>query len=299
MIPQTGEGGHSSPLTRLKSEWLVSIVHIVNILDHPVFELLPSRTQTKLRSAVSEDKLSWDCFYEAFRADVLSRVLACTLNISIEDELSPKLVMWGYLVDEDSTAGFLQTPIETRPKTAVKWEPLSSILAEIENYNDGKPEGQKTEPDVIVVGSRSLVLFECKRNHGLGRCSRFEDERCPEIHTEKRKRDYCQYWDRGLPALVNFVRPTPATTSEPDCHRFYQLMRNHMIGTRLATKLGCAFHPVVVKNQDSPCFVETEREVRSFNERIPAETRYKLVSWAAVRDKAREFGVEVLSSYRL
>lgn len=272
---------------------------MVNILDHPVFELLPSRTQTKLRSAISEDKLSWDCFYEAFRADVLSRVLACTLNISIEDELSPKLIMWGYLMDEGVSLGCQETPVKIRPKTSIQWAPLLSILKEIENYNDGKREGQKTEPDVIVIAKESLILLECKRNHGLGRCSRFEDQRCPEIHVQRRKRDYCQYWDRDLASLVNFIRPTPVAVSEPECNRFYQLMRNYMIGARLAGRLGYEFHPVVVKDQHSPYFAETENEVTAFNGRIPGATKYKVISWTTIRDKAKEFGAELLTSYRL
>jgi len=209
----------------------------------------------------------------------------------------PKLIIWGYVIDEEPAAGFPQASPEMRPKTATQCALLSSILKEIENYNDGKREGQKTEPDVIVIGKRALTLFECKRLHGLGRCSRFSDQRCPEIHAKTRKRDYCQYWDRGLPKLVNFIRPTPETTSEPDCHQFYQLMRNYMIGTRIAARLGCAFHPVVVKNSDSPYFAETEREVESFNQKVPARTKYKLVSWATIRENVRECGAEILSSY--
>ena len=56
----------------------------VNLLNHPVFELLPKRTQTKLASAVSEDRLSWDCFYELHRAGVLADIMGRMLNIEIE-----------------------------------------------------------------------------------------------------------------------------------------------------------------------------------------------------------------------
>jgi hypothetical protein len=99
--------------------------------------------------------------------------------------------MWGWAIDENAFHN-LMSRLDGRPtalarsKAAVEWAPLQSILAEIENYRDGKPEGQKTEPDVIVITRTMVILFECKRNHGLGRCSRFEDTRCPEIHIEGR-----------------------------------------------------------------------------------------------------------------
>ena len=103
-------------------------------------------------------------------------------------------MLWGYEIWEDGAA---------------VWEPLREVLSAVENYRDGKPEGQKTEPDVIVVSGRSLVVAECKRRSVLGRCSRFADERCPEIHIARRKRPYCQYWMRGLQELVTFRSPCP------------------------------------------------------------------------------------------
>jgi len=272
------------------------------LLNHPVYELLPSRTQKKLLSVISEDKLTWDCFYELHCADVLASTLGRALAIDI-DLLSPlQLIMWGWVIDENRF-GTLMSRLDGRPaalsrsKTAGKWTPLQSTLAEIENYGDGKPEGQKTEPDVIVVTKRLVILFECKRNHGLGRCSRFENTQCPEIHVERRKRSYCQYWARGLPLLVDFPRPTPGTESEPPCNRFYQLLRNYMIGSRLAAKLGCEFLPFVVKNPNSPYFDESEAEVISFNAATRSLPKYRVISWATVREKARESGIEVLRSY--
>jgi hypothetical protein len=220
------------------------------------------------------------------------------------DPLPPvHLIMWGWTIDGIAFDN-LMGKLDGRPaaleesKAAVIWTPLQSILAEIENYGDGKPEGQKTEPDVIVVTQTLLILLECKRKHGLGRCSRFEDRRCPEIHIERRKRAYCQYWTRGLSSLVNFPRPTPTTESEPPCNRFYQLLRNYMIGTSLAARLGREFHPFVVKNPNSPHFDETEMEVKSFNATTRSGPKYKVISWASLRDKARQSGIEVLRSYK-
>jgi hypothetical protein len=44
-----------------------------------------------------------------------------------------------------------------RPKAATQLAQLLSILKEVENHNDSKPEGQNTEPDVIVIATKSLL----------------------------------------------------------------------------------------------------------------------------------------------
>jgi hypothetical protein len=70
-----------------------------------------------------------------------------------------------------------------------------------------------------------------------------------------------------------------------------------MIGSRLAAKLGREFYPVVVKNRNSPHFDETEAETKSFNATTLSMPKYKLISWATARDKARQSGIDVLRSY--
>lgn len=219
----------------------------VNPLKHPVYDLLPLRTQTKILSPVSEDKLTWDCFFGLLRAGKLGTVLASLLKIPDENLKDARLVLWGFEIREDGAA---------------VCEPLRAVLSAVENYRDGTPEGQKTEPDVIVVSGGSLLIAECKRRSTLGRCSRFEASRCPEIHIDRRKRPYCQYWTRGLRELIGFSRPVPAT-SDPECNRHYQLLRNYMIGDRLAAALGLPLQLMVVKASNSPHFAETAAEVQA------------------------------------
>jgi hypothetical protein len=120
----------------------------INPLKHPVYDLLPLRTQIKLLSPVSEDKLTWDCFFGLLSADKLGTVLASLLKIPVESLEDARLVLWGF---------------EIRKNGAEVWEPLREVLSAVENYRDGKPEGQKTEPDVIVISGKSLVVAECKR----------------------------------------------------------------------------------------------------------------------------------------
>ena len=250
----------------------------VNPLKHPVYDLLPQRTQTKILSPVSEDKLTWDCFFGLLRAGKLGSLLASVLKIPGENLEDARLVLWGYEIREDGAA---------------VWEPLREVLSAVENYRDGKPEGQKTEPDVIVVSGRFLVVAECKRRSVLGRCSRFADERCPEIHIARRKRPYCQYWTCGLQELVTFSKPVPAT-SAPDCNQYYQLLRNYLIGDRLAAVLGLPLHLIVVKAANSPHFAETRTELQLFNSTMTRAPKYVVACWNDFRLSAAP---DVLSDY--
>jgi hypothetical protein len=250
----------------------------VNPLKHPVYDLLPQRTQAKLLSPVSEDKLTWDCFFGLLRAGELGAALARPLKVPDTSFEDARLVLWGFEIREDG---------------ASVWEPLREVLSAVENYRDGKPEGQKTEPDVAVVSAGSLLVAECKRRSTLGRCSRFEDSRCPEIHVDRRKRPYCQYWTRGLQELIGFSKPVPAT-SDPECNRHYQLLRNYMIGDRLAAALGLPLHLMVVKASNSPHFAETTAEVQLFNSAMTHAPKYVVACWNDFR-----FGrtPDVLSGY--
>jgi len=249
-----------------------------NPLNHPVYELLPSRTHKKLQSPVSEDKLTWDCFFGLKRADALGSVLADALNIPREELVGPHLILWGWEIHESS---------------ASKWSPLSGVLSALENYADGKPEGQKTEPDAIVFTERSIVIIECKRKSSLGRCSRFGKSECPESHISTRKRPYCQYWARGLDQLVTFPKPTPMELIA-ECDSYYQLMRNYMVGLRLSELLRLDLHLLVVKARNLPDYRKTEAEVKDFNSRTKVAPKYSLVCWNDLRF-AR--GVDMLAAY--
>src|SRR3974390_3290666 len=97
-----------------------------NPLRHPVYDLLPPRTQKKLLSPVSEDKLTWDCFFGLLRAGNLGAVLASLLKIPEATLSDARLVLWGFEIWENG---------------ASVWEPLQEVLSAVENYRDGKPEG--------------------------------------------------------------------------------------------------------------------------------------------------------------
>lgn len=251
---------------------------VVNPLNHPVYHLLPQRTQKKILSPISEDKLTWDCFVGLKQAKALGPVLADSLAIPREKLAGAHLVLWGW---------------EIHTSSASKWAPLSDVLSAVEDYRDGRPEGQKTEPDVIVFTESSLLVIECKRHSRLGTCSRFKDKRCPEIDVDRRKRPYCQYWARGLNELVAFPMPVPMVLA-PECDLYYQLMRNYMIGLRLAEALRLSLHLMVVKAKNSPHFVETDSEVNAFNSRVTSSLKYVISCW---NDLRYANGTDLLSGY--
>jgi hypothetical protein len=239
----------------------------LNPFNHPAYEHLPLRTRKKLLSPISEDKLTWDCCVGLRQAGALGPVLADALGLSHEKLVEPQLILWGLEIGESS---------------APAWPPLLPILFELENYRDGKPEGQKTEPDAIVVTNSSIVVLECKRTSDLGECSRFKDQRCPEINLDRRKRPFCQYWARGLDQLVSFPKPEAGASVAP-CSLFYQLMRNYMVGFRLAQVLKLGLHLLVVKASNSPHFSETVQRVAAFNSFTRNAPKYSVVSWNDLR----------------
>lgn len=249
-----------------------------NPLHHPVYNLLPARTQKKILRPESEDKLTWDCFFGLSQAGALGRVLADRLGLPRQQLDGAGLVLWGWEIQSES---------------ASRWAPLGAVLSAVENYRDGRPEGQKTEPDAIVFTSTSLVIIECKRRSKLGTCSRFGERECPEIDLDRRKRSYCQYWARGLSELVAFEKPDPGVDA-PECDRYYQLMRNYMIGLRLAEALQTTLHAMVIKAKNSAHFSETRAAVQAFNSRTAAAPKYALACW---NDFRYVDGVDLLSEY--
>jgi hypothetical protein len=251
---------------------------MINPLNHPVYQELPQRTQRKMLSPISEDKLTWDCFFGLKQAESLGPALSAALNLPPDTFKEAELILWGFQIGESSYA---------------PWGPLARVLAELECYNDGKPEGQKTEPDAIILSSTSITVIECKRTSSLGHCSRFGKRECPEVNLEQRKRLYCQYWARGLSELTTFPKPLPGAGAA-HCDRFYQLMRNEMVGLRLAHLLGLRLHLVTVKGKNSAGFAQMEEDVRSFNGSISLGPKFSILCWNDLRFAK---GKDLLAAY--
>ena len=91
-----------------------------------------------------------------------------------------------------------------------------------------------------------------------------------------------------------FSKPVPAT-SEPTASQYYQLLRNYMIGDRLAATLGLPLHLMVVKALNSPHFAETRIELQRFDSAMTrAPEFYAVACW---NDFRRTATPDVLSDY--
>lgn len=196
--------------------------------DEPIFTVLPQRVLTNLRHPTSENALVWNLLYPlAQPALKLSDFLdlrpqwGTSALIEIEDDaLTP--FFWGYSVDGERLSF------------------LDGVLRDI----DGP--GQQTEVDVFLVGSRNIILVEAKHMSGLGRCSRYGRQRCPEIHFSGGDHsDDCRYWREGetsFQVLVDFGALPAPEGHPPPCSRHYQLARTLLVGNALAGRLERTLH---------------------------------------------------------
>jgi hypothetical protein len=195
--------------------------------EEPIFSVLPDRVLSNLRNEGSENALVWNLMYPIAQPSVSLgelvslRPLWGIPNLKEEDEaLEP--YYWGFSVSGQRLGGLDDT--------------LDSI--------DGG--GNQTEVDLFLVGQTSLILIEAKHQSGLGRCSRYLGQRCPEIHDGRvESSDDCRYWGEGdqqfLRLLEFGLRPSPLDPP-PKCSYHYQLARTMLVGDSLARHLDLSFH---------------------------------------------------------
>ena len=118
------------------------------------------------------------------------------------------------------------------------------------------------------------------------------------MHPERRKRQLCQYWDRGLADLVTYERPSPGLQVAPPCANEYQLMRNSILAKRLGARLSKRPYALVVKSPKSKQYVKTTSAVASFNNTARnGLPHFKVIGWEDLASQATEFGQPILSHY--
>lgn len=193
----------------------------------PIFSVLPERVLANLRRQGSENALVWNMVYPRARPALSLRewlavpALWGTARLEAgEDELLPHF--WGYSVDGRRLQG----------------------LGECLDRLDGP--GPQTEVDLFLLGSANLVLVEAKHLTSAGRCRRYANRRCPEVHPETvGTGEACRYWDNPgaqfSTALDFGARPEPGG-KVPPCSRHYQLARTLMLGRLLAEGLSRILH---------------------------------------------------------
>lgn len=189
-----------------------------------IFSVLPASVLENLNRPGSENALLWNLIYPLARPHLsLQALLALpplwgTRLSRSEDLLRP--YFWGYDISGKPLAG----------------------LAEAVEEVDGP--GRGTEPDLVLLGERTLVIAEVKHTASPGRCGRYQRGRCPEIHGPSEPA--CRYWEVGtarFDALMDFgPRPSPEAQRPPPCARHYQLGRTLLLGGRLAERKGLELH---------------------------------------------------------
>ncbi|MCH7588436.1 MAG: hypothetical protein IIC78_10485 [Chloroflexi bacterium] len=247
-----------------------SIQRILSGVDERIFSILPDRVISNFRSPASENALLWNLVYPlaqptiSFQSLISIHPLWGTHNLGQEDDnLRP--YYWGYSASGARMPG------------------LDVILNEI----DGP--GNKTEIDLFLRGSKNLVVVEAKHRANFGRCSRYLQERCPEIHTHELHQP-CRYWETGRQnfseQLLFGGRPM-AEDRPPPCNRHYQLARTLVVGKALAQELNLDFYLwlIVARNY----WKNLEKTWLDFVDQVRDDQlwrKMRVIAWEEIRDLA-------------
>jgi hypothetical protein len=237
--------------------------------SEPIFSALPERVLGNLRYPGSENALVWNMVYPLASPELsLTSILALnplwgtpTLQLP-EDKLIP--YFWGYSVDGQ----FLPE--------------LKNILDEI----DGP--GLQSEVDLFLVGENNLILAEAKHLSTMGRCSRFSNGRCPEVHPQRfQTASACRYWEHGEQnfsrQLLFGNRPAPGGKNIP-CNRHYQLGRTLLVGRALAARLKLDLHVWLLIPRSR--WRAIQKPWMDFCDRVKDEAlwrRMRVISWEDVQ----------------
>ncbi|UCF59678.1 MAG: hypothetical protein JSV37_07865 [Anaerolineaceae bacterium] len=239
--------------------------------DEPIFNVLPERVLANLRSPASENALLWNLIYPLAQPNInITKLLKLrpmwgTLELpeTFEDELKP--YFWGYSIDGDRLMS------------------LDEVLVEV----DGP--GLKTEVDLFLLGERNVVLVEAKHIGGLGRCKRYAQHRCPEIHrATEEPEEICRYWNAEAVPFTSYLEfgPRPEPGEEiPPCHRHYQLARTLLVGRSLATRLRLQLHLWLVVPRGR--WRSFEKDWLDFSDRVRDDKlwrRLRVIAWEDVRE---------------
>jgi hypothetical protein len=240
-----------------------------------IFDFLPQNVLANFYHPRSENALLWNIIYSRSQPDLDWRRLvalpplwgtAVDAGREPDDRLIP--YYWGYRVSGE------------------KLEGLDDVLTDV----DGP--GPKTEVDLFLKGRSKLVVVEAKHTAALGKCSRYQAGRCPEIHRcDDRDEPVCRYWEAGPSmmdtALAMGERPVPGDGSPP-CNEHYQLARTLMVGLALERKLKLELHLWLILPRRS--WKRFQPTWLDFAERVRDEERWR---------RMRVLAWEELESYEI
>jgi hypothetical protein len=253
---------HSHSISRLRSKILFGENEVI-------FSKLPNNVLANLRHPRSENALLWNLIYPLAQPGISLQSLLTitplwgTVRIELgEDSIEP--YFWGFSISGERLPG------------------LDGVLEMI----DGS--GPKTEVDLFLLGRNYLILVEAKHLSGLGRCSRYANLRCPEIHGEDVDgMEPCRYWEAGeqeFQRLLNLGDRPIAGDPSPPCNQHYQLARTLMVGNALAQEYQLEFSLWMLISKTK--WRSIERNWIDFSERIREEAlwrRMRVLAWEDLR----------------
>jgi len=202
---------------------------------------------SRLGSENSEDARSWDLFRTLQLNNDIKRYYGL---IGIQDEFE-RILFWGL-----------------NPDTAEFDGDLKSVLDGVEPPDLWKI--QQTEPDVIVIGKVSVIFNECK----LGTPGK-------NIDAWNRKEEFSikhrLYKEKALP----FFKQLFTENFKEEGRRYYQLMRNYIIGKNLANKLEKEFHLVVIVSEKNSARsgLPHEEEFKNFCSNLLDSSMCHYLTW--------------------
>ena len=235
-----------------------------------IFTALPASVRANFLKPRSENALLWNLIYPLCRPNLDLRLLLSIRPLwgtrlpsgQFQDALTP--YFWGLDVGGNRLKG------------------LDDALGRV----DGP--GPRTEIDLLLVGEHHLLAIEAKHTGRFGICSRYQQGRCPEVHTsEERESEPCRYWSdpaaRFMEDLLMGPRPEPAGP-RPACHRHYQLARTLKVALSLAESLD--LEPWVWLILPRRRWRSLEKNWLDFSERVRDSAlwrRLRVLEWEALQ----------------
>lgn len=244
---------------------------ILSGTDEPIFSVLPANIQANFTNESSENALLWNLIYPLAQPDIAMDSLlelrplwgTHTRNGGETDDLKP--YFWGYAIEGERLAE------------------LDPVLLALDGV------GPRTEVDLFLVGQRNLILVEAKNQSGLGRCSRYAQGRCPEIHVHQDSEERsCQYWEVSNARFdleLHFGPRPEEGQGPPACYRHYQLARTLLVGKTLAARMGLLFHLWLILPQEK--WPSIEPTWLDFVDRVRLDAlwrRMRVLRWEDIRN---------------
>ena len=202
---------------------------------------------SRFGSENSEDIKSWNLFRTLQLQDNMNKYY----NLINVDDLFEGLLFWGMNVE-----------------TGEFDKHLKSVLDKIEPHNLWNI--QQTEPDVIIIGRKTVIFNESK----LGR-------RGAPIDAWNRKDSFSKKHELYKENAKQYFKEDFIDNFNIEGKRYYQLMRNYIVGINFANLLNKEFHlAVIVSNENkAKSGLSHEEEFKEFCSLLKDSSNCHFLTW--------------------